>query len=300
MHFAAKPEVTEDWERYVVSWLDDIAGRLGKTPAWLRDEILDITALLGEKLPGKQTAERVRLLLAIPDDGILRLVLARLKLEPHLTTTDLRFALNILGCGPDVGRHPWLKSRNLTDMRGKLAHASLSQLARDYNEALTREESAARVVRPPTSPTSPTSLTSPLPAPPTSTTPLTGEGTSVSPVASTVETSDRPVGSSQVFGIASPKFAGTASHPTKTPTPFPVPTNNTSSEDLFIPARSLMVSLIRAWKTFDEQSGEWFRADVQHDLSSLRALIDEYLARGQSSVSSQSGRKAPPRRGTES
>jgi hypothetical protein len=40
IHFAAKPELTEDWERYVVSWLDDIAGRLGKTPVWLRDEIL--------------------------------------------------------------------------------------------------------------------------------------------------------------------------------------------------------------------------------------------------------------------
>ena len=295
VHFAAKPEVTEDWERYVVSWLDDIAGRLGKTPAWLRDEILDITALLGEKLPGKQTAERARLLLAIPDDGILRLVLARLKLEPHLTSTDLRFALNILGCGPDVGRHPWLKSRNLTDMRGKLGHASLSQLARDYNEALIREEAAARVVRPPTSPSSPASA---LSVPATSTTPLTGEGSSASPVGSTAEPGDRPVGSSQVFGIVSPKFAGTASHPTKAPTLFPVPTN-TPSEDPFVPARSLMVSLIRAWKTFDEQSGEWFRADIQHDLSSLRTLIDEYLTRGQSSASSQPAKKAPPRRGTE-
>jgi hypothetical protein len=38
IHFSAKPEVTEDWERYVVSWLDDIASRLGKTPVWLRDE----------------------------------------------------------------------------------------------------------------------------------------------------------------------------------------------------------------------------------------------------------------------
>lgn len=49
-----------------------LARRLGKTPARLRDEILDITALFGEKLPGKQAAERARLLLAIPDDGILR------------------------------------------------------------------------------------------------------------------------------------------------------------------------------------------------------------------------------------
>ena len=149
VHFAAKPEVTEDWERFVLAWLDDIAGRLGKTPAWLRDEVLDITALIGEDLPGKPTAERARLLLAIPDDGILRLVLARLKAEPQLTTTDLRFALDILGCGPDVERHSWLKSRGLPDMRSMLAHATLSQLARDYNDALARAEAASRVVKKP-------------------------------------------------------------------------------------------------------------------------------------------------------
>ena len=109
IHFTAKPEVTEAWEQYVISWLEDIAGRLGKSPVWLRDEILDITALLGEDVPGKLTAERARLLLGIPDDGILRLVLARLKAEPNLRTTDLRFALDILGCGPDMGRYSWLK-----------------------------------------------------------------------------------------------------------------------------------------------------------------------------------------------
>ena len=149
VHFAAKPEVTEDWERFVLAWLDDIAGRLGKTPAWLRDEVLDITALIGEDLPGKPSAERARLLLAIPDDGIFRLVLARLKAEPQLTTTDLRFALDILGCGPDVERHSWLKSRGLPDMRSMLAHATLSQLARDYNDALARAEAASRVVKKP-------------------------------------------------------------------------------------------------------------------------------------------------------
>lgn len=58
--------MTEGWERFVVVWLEDIAGRLGKTPAWLRDDVLDITALLGEDLPGQPTAERARLLLAIP------------------------------------------------------------------------------------------------------------------------------------------------------------------------------------------------------------------------------------------
>ena len=132
--------MTEDWEEYVLDWLDDIATRLGKTPEWLRDEILDITALLGEEVPGNRSAERVRLLLAIPDDGILRLVLARLKSESKLTTTDLRFALDMLGCGPDVGRHTWLKSRGLQEMRGILGHVTLSQLARDYGEALAKVE----------------------------------------------------------------------------------------------------------------------------------------------------------------
>ena len=167
VHFAAKPEVTEDWERYVVTWLEDIAKRLGKTPAWLRDEVLHITALLGEDLPGKPgktAAERARLLLAIPDDGIMRLALARLKAEPKLTTTDLRFALDILGCGPDVGRHHWLKPRSLPEMRSMLAHATLSQLARDYSHALARAEAAARAIRSsasshPTTSTAPTAPT---------------------------------------------------------------------------------------------------------------------------------------------
>lgn len=172
VHFAAKPEVTEDWERYVLTWLEDIAQRLGKTPAWLRDEVLHITALLGEDLPGKPgkpAAERARLLLAIPDDGIMRLALARLKAEPKLTTTDLRFALDILGCGPDVGRHNWLKPRSLPEMRSMLAHATLSQLARDYGHALKRAEDAARAIRPPASsyPQATTAPTAPMlnPAP---------------------------------------------------------------------------------------------------------------------------------------
>lgn len=165
VHFAAKPAVTEDWERFVLAWLDDIARRLGKTPAWLRDEVLQITALLGPDLPGKPSAERARLLLAIPDDGILRLALARLKAEPKLSTTDLRFALDILGCGPDVGRHSWLTPRRLPQMRSMLAHASLSQLARDYTAALARAEAAARVVRFPVPPQAP-SAPHPLPAMP--------------------------------------------------------------------------------------------------------------------------------------
>ena len=166
VHFAAKPEVTEDWERYVLAWLDDIAQRLGKTPAWLRDEVLHITALLGEDLPGKPTAERARLLLAIPDDGIMRLALARLKAEPTLTTTDLRFALDMLGCGPDVGRHHWLTPRSLPEMRGMLAHATLAQLARDYTHALARAEAAARAIRAPAPLTPPASTAPTLTLPP--------------------------------------------------------------------------------------------------------------------------------------
>jgi hypothetical protein len=153
VHFAAKPEVTEDWERSVLTWLDDIAQRLGKTPAWLRDEVLHITALLGEDLPGKpgkRTAERARLVLAIPDDGIMRLALARLKATPKLSTTDLRLALDMLGCGPDMGRHRWLKPRSLPEMRSLLAHATLAQLARDYTDALARAEAASRAIRAPT------------------------------------------------------------------------------------------------------------------------------------------------------
>src|SRR5258706_7586087 len=141
--------LVSDWSSDVCSSDLDIAKRLGKTPAWLRDEVLHITALLGEDLPGKPTAERARLVLAIPDDGILRLALARLKAEPKLATTDLRFALDMLGCGPDIGRHSWLKPRNLPEMRSLLAHATLSQLARDYTDALARAEVASRAIRSP-------------------------------------------------------------------------------------------------------------------------------------------------------
>lgn len=158
VHFAAKPAVTQDWERYVLDWLEEMARRLGKSVAWLRDDVLRITALVGDGLPGKPSAERARLLLAIPDDGILRLALARLKAEPKLSTTDLRFALDILGCGPDVGQHTWLHPRRLPEMRSMLAHATLSQLARDYTAALARAEAASRVVRFPAPPQPPAAL----------------------------------------------------------------------------------------------------------------------------------------------
>ena len=288
VHFAAKPEVTEDWERFVLAWLDDIAGRLGKTPAWLRDEVLDITALLGEDLPGKPKAERARLLLAVPDDGILRLVLARLKAEPQLPTTDLRFALDILGCGPDIGRHGWLKPRGLPEMRGMLGRATLSQLARDYNEALVRAEAASRAVKKPAPAPTPSASTplTPLPS-----TPPTNTGAEVVSTRSTAEPSSSPAESSQVFGIVSPKFGGTDSLSPKGAT-LVTAGSSTHSEDPFLAARSLSQSLIRAWQTFDEKSGDWSRPDIQHDLSRLRTIIDGYLTRGTSSASGDPTKKA--------
>jgi len=247
VHFAAKPEVTEDWERYVLTWLDDIAQRLGKTPAWLRDEVLHITALLGEDLPGKPTAERARLLLAIPDDGIMRLALARLKAEPKLTTTDLRFALDMLGCGPDVGRHSWLTPRSLPEMRSMLAHATLAQLARDYTHALARAEAASRAIRAPapfTSPAATAPTLTPLPGGGASgprTPPITSSAApppdapaprgpqagapppsaaadgakSTDPAAADPGAADEPIGprdSAPVFGVVSARFGRTGSH----------------------------------------------------------------------------------------
>ena len=291
VHFTAKPEVTEAWERFVLAWLDDIAGRLGKTPAWLRDEVLDITALLGGEIPGKPTAERARLLLAIPDEGILRLVLARLKGEPQVSATDLRFALDILGCGPDMERHSWLKRRGLPEMRGMLAHATLSQLARDYTDALGRAESAARIVPKP-APVQPPSSGTSVPSAPS-----TGAGEDVVPVPDAAQQTVRAEDTSQVFGIVSPNFAGTAVRSSKGATLFPVPPS-TASGDPFAPARSLMVSLIHTWRTFDEQDGAWVRADIQHDLAALRTVIDGYIARGTSSAQADPTRKGSPRKGT--
>jgi hypothetical protein len=320
VHFAAKPAVTEDWERFVLTWLDDIAGRLGKTPAWLRDEVLHITALLGEDLPGKpgrSTAERARLLLAIPDDGIMRLALARLKAEPKLTTTDLRFALDVLGCGPDVGRHGWLAPRSLPEMRRMLAHATLAQLARDYTDALTRAEKASRAIQAPAPPIPPASAaptrtpppvgasdprmpptipsaTPPAAPPPsgpqagaqTGTPPPSAAGTrSADPAAAEEPTN---VGdSAPVFGVASARFGRAVSHagrvPNDTTTPGTPPTpGNTSAspEDAFLSAHRLTDALIGAWRLFDQRGGEWSRPDVRQDLTRLRTLIDAYLTLG--------------------
>jgi hypothetical protein len=263
-------------------------GGLGKSPTWLRDEVLDITALLGEGLPGKPSAERARLLLAIPDDGILRLVLARLKAEPQLTTTDLRFALDILGCGPDVERHSWLKSRGLPDMRSMLAHATLSQLARDYNDALTRAEAASHVVKKP-------ALTPPSPAAPSGSASASSKAESIAPH-STGEPQTRPVESSQVFGIVSPNFAGTTVRSAKETPVFPSGAD-LPMDDPYMPARRETNALIRAWQTFDTRSGEWSRVDVQQDLAHLRALMDGYIARGTSSVPSDPTKKSSPRKG---
>jgi hypothetical protein len=218
VHFAVKPEVTEDWERYVLTWLEDIAKRLGKTPAWLRDEVLQITALLGEDLPGKPTAERARLLLAIPDDGVMRLALARLKAEPKLATTDLRFALDMLGCGPDVGRHSWLKPRSLPEMRSLLAHATLAQLARDYTDALARAEAASRAIRlpapvhphppAPTAPTAPTASTAPtLNLPPPA---MGASGLRTLPTSPGVPPPEAPAPSEPPPGVQPPSAASAA------------------------------------------------------------------------------------------
>lgn len=70
------------------------------------------------------------------DDGILVLVVARLKAESQLSTTDLRFALDILGCGPDVGQHSWFKPRALSQMRSMLAYVSLMSSRRGVRSTL--------------------------------------------------------------------------------------------------------------------------------------------------------------------
>ena len=281
IHFAAKPEVTEDWEEYVLDWLDDIATRLGKTPEWLRDEILDITALLGEEVPGNRSAERVRLLLAIPDDGILRLVLARLKSESRLTTTDLRFALDMLGCGPDVGRHTWLKSRGLQEMRGILGHVTLSQLARDYGEALAKVERNKLLPRAERT-RSVTELSSTLP-------PSAPAPPALPSSAGSVSQQESAIDRSQVFGIVSPSFGGTAPKPTARPTPpsmpqlppvAPVaPLAPPPPQDLYAHAHGVTTLLIQAWDTFDQRGGDWARDDVQHDLAHLLTLLDRYIRR---------------------
>jgi hypothetical protein len=292
IHFAAKPEVTEDWERYVVSWLDDIAGRLGKTPVWLRDEILNITTLLAEDVPGKLTTERARLLLSIPDEGILRLVLARLKVEPHLSTTDLRFALDILGCGPDMGRYPWLKPRGLPGMRSLLAHASLSQLAHDYDEALRRAEANAQIVKkPPIAPSPSPERTEPLSAPtsaPGASSPHTTEQHTTSPAAS-----------SQVFGIVSPKFGGTGS---RSATPASSPPSVTPSplvDTRYEFVHALTLQLIRAWNDFEVQGGDWTRPNVRQDLLQLRTVLDAYLRRANALLPEEEKHPDVPRKETE-
>jgi hypothetical protein len=312
VHFAAKPAVTEDWERYVLTWLDDIAQRLGKTPAWLRDEVLQITALLGEDLPGKPTAERARLLLAIPDDGIMRLALARLKAAPKLSTTDLRFALDMLGCGPDVGRHSWLKPRSLPEMRGMLAHATLSQLARDYTDALVRAENASRAIQVP-APSTPPASTAPTLIPPPdgasgSRTPPTtpsapppdaprGPQTGALPPSAAADgarladpgAADEPIDlrdSTPVFGVVSARFGRTGSHlgnAMHDPTQGTTPTTGdpgVSPDDAFLSAHRLSDSLIGAWRAFDQRGGDWSRPDIRQDLTRLRTLIDAYLTRG--------------------
>jgi hypothetical protein len=273
IHFAAKPYVTEDWELYVLEWLDDIAKRLGKSPEWLRDEILDISPLIGEEVSGKRSAERIRLLLSIPDDGILRLVLARLKSEPRLTTSDLRFALDVLGCGPDVGRHTWLKSRGLSEMRSILSHATLSQLARDYGELLSKAERNKLMPRP--SPSQPAressddlqALPAPAPVQPTS----LPESNPVSR-----EAADH----SQVFGIVSPNFGGTAPKPPVKNTPQSPATIAPPPIDAYPQAHEATIALIHAWESFDRQRGDWSRADVQRDLSQLRTHLEKYIQRG--------------------
>jgi hypothetical protein len=294
IHFAAKPEVTEAWEQYVVSWLDDIAGRLGKTPVWLRDEILDITALLGEDVPGKLTAERARLLLGIPDEGILRLVLARLKAEPHLSTTDLRFALDILGCGPDMGRYSWLKPRGLPGMRSLLAHASLSQLAHDYDEALRRAEAASQIVKKP--PVAfPSSETPGRTEPPNLHPRIPGE--------SSAHASDEhmasPAASSQVFGIVSPKFGGTGSRSVTSAGSPPSVTPAPLVDSRYQFAHTLTLQLIRTWHDFELKGGDWSLSYIRQDLLQLRTILEGYLRRANTLLPEEEKRPSMPRKETE-
>ena len=292
IHFAAKPEVSEPWEQYVVSWLEDISGRLGKSPVWLRDEILDITALLGEDVPGKLTAERARLLLGIPDDSILRLVLARLKAEPHLPTTDLRFALDILGCGPDLGRYPWLKPRALSGMRSLLAHASLSQLARDYDDALRRAEANAQIVKKPPLAASPAPTLSTESTKP----PITSGSM---PYPAMEEHASQPADHSQVFGIVSPKFGGTGSHSTATGGSPPIATPAPLIDQRYLQVHTLTLQLIRSWQTFEEQGGDWTRPHVRADLLQLRTIVEAYLRRANTLQSEEETRPDVRRKETE-
>jgi hypothetical protein len=226
-------------------------------------------------VPGKLTTERARLLLGIPDEGIHRLVLARLKVEPHLSTTDLRFALDILGCGPDMGRYPWLKPRGLSGMRGLLAHASLSQLAHDYDEALRRAEANAQIVKKPPVTASPSPETPERTEPPAVTTSIPG----VSSAHVTDEHTTSPEASSQVFGIVSPKFGGTSSR-SSTPASSPPSVSPAPLVDArYQFAHTLTLQLIHAWNDFAEQGGDWTRPYVRHDLLQLRTILEHYLRR---------------------
>jgi hypothetical protein len=189
----------------------------------------------------------------------------------------------VLGCGPDVGRHTWLKSRGLQEMRSILASANLSQLARDYGDALRKVERNKLLPRLPRTPST-TEVPGMQALPPVEPTrpPLPSGGDNES-------TQHRAAEHSQVFGIVSPSFGGTASKQPARKLPQPPvvtspPLASTPPEDLYAHAHGVSTLLIHAWETFDQRGGDWTRADVQEDLARLRTLVTGYIKRGSSSV----------------
>jgi hypothetical protein len=157
-------------------------------------------------------------------------------------------------------------------MRSLLAHASLSQLAHDYDETLRRAEANAQIVKKPPVTASPSPLGTEPPTVPTGT-------PSLSSTLAREEHTTSPAASSQVFGIVSPKFGGTGSRSTTPPSAPPFITPAPLVDTQYQSVHTLTLQLIRAWSDFELKGGDWTRPYVRHDLLQLRTVLEGYLRR---------------------
>lgn len=240
-HLVARPDPDLDLNKAANTWFEEVAEHFGQTPAWVRDQIVRVGALLGAGISGKQSTERIRLIAGIRDTGIRQQVLDRLNRERGLSDIRLQMALDWLGCGPntDTPAFQYLPKRTRqwqTDRLAEPAYKTLAKMADEYVAALQHWGAQEAERRKPKE----------VPTPPP-------------------EPAAQP-SSDAIFGLASEDFG--ASH-----APQPEAKSHFVSPDVMAARIGQVCAMLEA---YGQQSTEWAHPDIQREIKRLIAWAREF------------------------
>jgi hypothetical protein len=133
----------QKWAGKVQVRLNEVAVRLGKSSDELY-AVIGISNLTRNGVTGKVTSRTASLIHGVRDDDLRQLIERRRASEKSLSDTKLEYALDWLGCGPNVDTTSICRRHPKSEMVAAIQKNTLSQLFNQYVEAQRAQQEAMK------------------------------------------------------------------------------------------------------------------------------------------------------------